>query len=54
MTSKVIGKQGENMRAISYHAQCKVVAASNSYNIVDFASGVSKSVRNVFVEGSFA
>ncbi len=54
MTSKVIGKQGENMRAISFHSQCKVVTASNSYQTTDYASGQSKSVRNVYVEGSFA
>lgn len=42
------------MRAISYHAQCKVVAGSNSFHAIDYATGLAKSVRNVFVEGSYA
>lgn len=42
------------MRAISYHAQCKVVAASNSFNTIDFSTGVAKCVRNVFIEGTYA
>lgn len=54
MTSKVIGKQGENMRAVSYHSNCKVVTASNSYQTTDYSTGLSKCVRNVFIDGTYA